>query len=244
MEPRRKLQDSFTSLSSHSGRSLPRARSPRPVLLMVAFLLLLSACALDYEEGRVAEEIAEEVPTTRLVNAEITAIREGTLVVTAGLLESYPKQDRQILEEITFLERGPDGEIRLEGRASRAVHHLDTDNIELQGEIYFHSAVEEATIESEFLYWDEEADILRSEPDGTVRLSEEDGTSIEGEGFRADGRRRTVSFEGGVEGTIVTGEGEPPPGGTDNAGGSSADGADNAGGSTVDAAEGSADVAP
>jgi LPS export ABC transporter protein LptC len=200
---------------------------------MFSFLLLLSACALDYEEGRVAEEIAEEVPTTRLVNAEITAIREGTLVVTAGLLESYPKQDRQILEEITFLERGPDGEIRLEGRASRAVHHLDTDDIELQGEIFFHSAVEEATIESEFLYWDEEADILRSEPDGSVRLSEEDGTSIEGEGFRADGRRRTVSFEGGVEGTIVTEAGEAAPGGAENAEGSAPDGV-----------EGSADVAP
>lgn len=162
-----------------------------------------------------AEEISEEVPTTRLVNAEITAIRDGTLVVTAGLLESYPKQDRQILEEITFLERGPDGEIRLEGRASRAVHHLDTDDIELQGEIYFHSAVEEASIESEFLYWDEEANILRSEPDGEVRLSEEDGTSIEGRGFRADGRRRTVSFAGGVEGVIVTGEAATAPGTAD-----------------------------
>ena len=183
-----------------------------PGLGVFAFLLLLvllsSACALDYEEGRVADEIAEEVPTTRLVNAEITAVREGTLVVTAGLLESYPKQDRQILEEITFRERGPDGEIRLEGRASRAVHHLAGDDIELQGEIYFYSAVEEASIESEFLYWEEEASILRSEPDGTVRLTEEDGTSIEGRGFRADGRRRTVFFDHGVEGTIVTEEAE------------------------------------
>lgn len=184
--------------------------SKSPFLAVLTVLLLLSGCALDYEEGRVAEEIAEEVPTTRLVNAEITVIRDGTLVVSAGLLESYPKQDRQILEDITFLERGPDGELRLEGHASRAVHHLDTDDIELQGEIFFHSAVEEASIESEFLYWDEEADILRSEPDGAVRLSEEDGTSIEGLGFRADGRRRTVSFDGGVSGTIVTSEEADP----------------------------------
>lgn len=176
------------------------------LVTLFSSVLLNSGCALDYEEGRVAEEIAEEVPTTRLVNAEITVIRDGTLVVTAGLVESYPKQDRQILEDISFLERGPDGDLRLEGRASRAVHHLNTDDIELQGEIYFHSAVEEASIESEFLYWDEEADILRSEPEGTVRLSEEDGTSIEGRGFRADGKRRTVSFGAGVSGTIVTSE--------------------------------------
>jgi LPS export ABC transporter protein LptC len=184
-------------------------------LALVSTLLLITGCALDYEEGRVAEEIAEEVPTTRLVNAEITIIREGTLVVTAGLLESYPKQDRQILEDISFTERGPDGELRLEGSAGRAVHRLDTDDIELQGEIYFHSAVEEASIESEFLYWDEEADILRSSPDGTVRLYEEDGTSIEGSGFRADGKRRTVSFDTGVSGKIVTGEeaGPESPGG-------------------------------
>lgn len=182
------------------------------LVTIISSLLLVSGCALDYDEGRVAEEIAEEVPTTRLVNAEITVIRDGTLVVTASLLESYPKQDRQILEEITFLERGPDGDLRLEGRASRAVHHLDTDDIELQGEIYFHSAVEEASIESDFLYWDEEADILRSEPEGTVRLSEEDGTSIEGRGFRADGKRRTVSFDSGVSGTIVTSEEGNPQG--------------------------------
>lgn len=189
----------------------------RPLASLFATLVLFSllGCDLDYEEGRVAEEIAREVPTTRLSNAEIVVIREGTLVVTAGLLESYPKQDRQILEDISFLERGPDGAVRLEGHATRAVHHLDTDDIELSGDIYFYSAVEEAAIESDFLYWEEEAEILRAPPEGRVRLSEEDGTDIQGTGFRADGRRRTVSFDGGVDGTIVTDGGEA---GDENAG--------------------------
>ncbi|MFP4534607.1 MAG: LPS export ABC transporter periplasmic protein LptC [Spirochaetaceae bacterium] len=233
VEPSRNVVDIFNRLSSVRGHHPLRARSVRAATLLLTLFLLLSACALDYEEGRVAEEIAEEVPTTRLVNAEITAIREGTLVVTAGLLESYPKQERQILENLAFIERGPDGDLRLEGRASRAIHHLDTDNIELQGEIYFRSAVEEAAIESEFLYWDEEAQILRSEPDGTVRLSEEDGTAIEGGGFRVDVSRRRLFFETGVEGTIVNEQDETPAAATDNTEGSAAEGE-----------EGSADVAP
>ena len=188
------------------GRTSARKRPATFMAALMASILALSTlgCTLDYDEGRVAEEISEEVPTTRLINAEITVIRDGTLVVTAGLLESYPKQDRQVLEDITFEERGPDGELRLEGRASRAIHHLDTEDIELSGEIYFHSAVEEATIESEFLYWDDESEVLRGAPEGDVRVSESDGTDIEGSGFRADGRRRTVRFERAVSGTIVT----------------------------------------
>ncbi|MFW6329446.1 MAG: LPS export ABC transporter periplasmic protein LptC [Alkalispirochaetaceae bacterium] len=186
---------------------------PLPLLpALLLFTLLSLSCELDYEEGRVAEEIAEEVPTTRLINAEIIVIRQGTLTVTAALLESYPKQDRQILEGIRFEERDPEGQLRLQGRASRAVHHLDTDDIELSGEIYFYSALEEASIESEFLYWEEEAEILRGEPGSAVRLAEEDGTQVEGSGFRVDGRRRTVTFDRGVSGTIVTGEEDPEAG--------------------------------
>lgn len=207
---------------------IPRRLLP-PILLG---LLLFSGCELDYEEGRVADEIAEEVPTTRLINAEITVIRQGTLTVTAELLESYPRQDRQVLEGIRFEERDPEGTLRFEGRASRAVHHLDTDDIELSGEIYFYSALEAAAIESEFLYWEEEAEILRSNPEVEVRLSEEDGTLIEGSGFSADGRRRTVTFDRSVSGTIVTGESADEGasgGGADSGSGDSPEAGDGAG---------------
>jgi LPS export ABC transporter protein LptC len=180
---------------------------PRGMLLPVLLGILgLAGCTFDYSGARVERDEEEKIPQVELINVTMVVERDNRLELTASRVASFPAEKYQEFSEMRFREFGPEGDLRLEGYADSGVMALDTENVELRGEVSFFSEVEDARIESEFLFWDAEARILTGREDGLVRLEGEDGSWVEGRGLAVDGRRNSVSFSGGVEGVFQSEE--------------------------------------
>jgi LPS export ABC transporter protein LptC len=174
------------------------------VLSLVAF----GGCTFDYSGADVERDSDERIPQVELVDVEMVIERSNRLRLTASRIASFPDEGYQELRDVRFSEFGPGGELRLEGRADAGRLDLDTEDVELRGNVSFYSTVEEATIESEFLYWNAEDRILSSTEDAPVVLEREDGSRVEGRGMEVDGRRNSVTFSRGVEGIFRDGSDE------------------------------------
>jgi LPS export ABC transporter protein LptC len=174
-----------------------------PALLGV---LALAGCTFDYSGAQVERDEEEKIPQVELINVMMVVERDNRLELTASRIASYPAEKYQEFTDLRFREFGPEGDLRLEGAADSGVMALDTEDVELRGEVRFFSQVEDATIESEFLFWDADARIMTGTEDGVVRLEGEDGSWVEGRGLAVDGRRNSVTFSGGVEGVFQSEE--------------------------------------
>ena len=170
--------------------------------------LVFGACSFDYSAAQLAEQRAEEIPQVEIFNVRTEIHRDTLIRLQAERVSIYPEQDIQLMKAVSFQEYDSSGELRLEGQAEEATLYLDTDNVLLQGTIRFLSTVEDAEVESEYLFWDSEAKILTSE--GTeVELSRSDGSTLSGTGMVVDGRRNSVSFSSSVRGSYIVGNEEP-----------------------------------
>ena len=174
---------------------------------LLALLLCLGGCSLDYEEAGVAEDIAEETPETVFIDFTHSIVDGGRLwvVLEAERAESYPKKKEIILDKVRFREYDEQGEMVIEGLAGRAVFFTDSENARLAGSIFIYSAPDQAGLYAESLTWTREGKLLESGGKAPVLLRKDDGSFMEGKDFRADLRRKEFSFSQGV-----TGRYEPP----------------------------------
>ncbi|MFW5796060.1 MAG: LPS export ABC transporter periplasmic protein LptC [Alkalispirochaeta sp.] len=189
---------------------------PLAASFLVVFLTLFGGgCTFDYEEGSMKASRDKGVPQVEIRDVQMVVVRENRLELIASRVATYPDTNLQEVDDIVFREFGPDGALRLEGRAERGVFYLDTENVELSGEVQITSFVEDGSITSSFLFWNDEARTLSSEPTaeeedsdsqvaGTVRLERGNGTVVEGVGLHLDGRRNRVEFRDGVQGVYHT----------------------------------------
>lgn len=172
------------------------------VLLGVALSVLsLAGCTFDYSAATVGGGDAQPLPQVELQNVTMVIERTNRLELTAQRIASFPREGYQTFEELSFREFAPDGELRLEGSAEHGTLSFETENIELEGSVRFRSLIEDATLTSEFLLWNQDARELTGTREGTVTVERSDGSRIEGSGFRVDGRRNELEFTGGVRGT-------------------------------------------
>ena len=180
-----------------------------PLLLLAPLFPLLFACSFDYEEARIAEDLDEEVPETIILDFSRTRIDGGRpeFQITGSRAAAYGKRMETEVEDVLFREFGDDGEITTEGRADRLRISSETEDAEIEGNIRFYHAEEETGIEAERLNWSNEERLL-SGPEGEVTVSRKSGSTLTGEGFRADMRRKRIEFSGGARGTWVEEEGE------------------------------------
>lgn len=183
-----------------------RGLSRERLLAALLGAIALSGCTFDYSDAQVERDGEEKIPQVELINVTMVVERENRLELTASRIASFPAEKYQEFTDLRFREYGPEGDLRLEGYADSGVMALDTENVELRGEVRFVSRVEDATIESDFLFWDADARILTGTEDGVVRMERDDGSWVEGRGLAVDGRRNSVSFSGGVEGVFRTEE--------------------------------------
>lgn len=174
-------------------------------ILLLGVVLL--GCSFDYSDAELAEERSQEIPQIELYGVRTQISRDTTLRLQAVHVATYPERDLQIMENVTFQEFGRDGDLRLEGEAELATLYLDTENVRLEGTIKFHSTIEDAEVESEFLYWDNDARTLSSEG-SEVNFRRSDGSELNGNGMILDGRRNSVGFSSGVRGSYIVGEEE------------------------------------
>ncbi|MFW5827707.1 MAG: LPS export ABC transporter periplasmic protein LptC [Alkalispirochaeta sp.] len=175
---------------------------------LVVGLGILSGCSFDYSGASVERDSQERIPQVELVDVDMVIERNNQLHLSASRIASYPDEGYQELQDVRFSEFGPDGELRLEGRADQARLDLNTEDVELRGNVSFYSTVEDATIESSSLYWEAEGRILTSAENDRVLLEREDGSRVEGRGMEVDGRRNSVTFSRGVQGVYQDGSEE------------------------------------
>ncbi len=173
-------------------------------------LLLLAACSLDYREAMVEEDIHRETPDTVMDDFTHTIVSGGhvTVVLEARQALEYGKKKQTVLKDVRYREFDSDGRLVVEGSADEALFETDSENATLEGSIVIHSVKEKAVLHASKLTWTRDGRVLEGEPQERVRLDKEDGSFVEGAGFRADLRRGRVEFGSAVEGSYVQDEEE------------------------------------
>jgi LPS export ABC transporter protein LptC len=189
---------------------MPEARR-LPALLAAALAAALAgagACSLNYEQARVAEQLAPEIPDTVMLGFTHTVVSEGRVWVrlSAQRAEGYDQSKKIVLTGVSFQEFDSQGRLATEAVADRAVYHSDSENAEVAGHILIRALEEKASLTAESLSWVREGRRLSSGAGQRVRLAKEDGSFLEGRGFQADFSRRRLEFTQGASGGYVEAE--------------------------------------
>jgi LPS export ABC transporter protein LptC len=177
-------------------------------ILLTAAILLAGGCSLSYEDSRVAENLAPEIPDTVMIGFTHTVVSQGRVWVrmSARRAEGFDQSKRIVLAGVRFQEFDRQGELATEASADRAVYHSDSEDAEVTGRILIRAPGEKASLSAESLNWIKEGRRLSSGAGQSVRLDKEDGSFLEGRGFQADFRRRRLEFAQGASGGYVEGE--------------------------------------
>ncbi|MBI9103919.1 MAG: LPS export ABC transporter periplasmic protein LptC [Spirochaetales bacterium] len=177
----------------------------RSFILILLSLLFFFSCSLNYEDAFMTDEISEDIPDAVLSDFTHIAVRAGTETfrILAGKGENYDKKKESHFYEVEFRELNAEGQVVTLGECDKALLYLDSDNIELWGNLSFYSAEEEATILAEYLFWDDGEGILTGEPDSWVVIRKDSGSSLQGTGFTAYLRENRVILEESVSGSWV-----------------------------------------
>jgi len=173
----------------------------RGVLTLVLILSgILASCTFDYTDGQLESRRTAETPQLELLNVRMVVERDNRLELSADRIAIYRERRTQEFQGISFREFDATGAVRLEGYADGGVMDIDTEDVELLGEVRLVSTVEGAEMESAFLSWDNADRVLRGATDQEVRIRRNDGSWVEGRGLRVDGRRNQVEFMEGFRG--------------------------------------------
>lgn len=174
--------------------------------LLCAFVaVILASCSLDYEGTQLTEDLAVDIPEITLTDVSHTVVRDGVprFRVEAQDVEDYPGKNQQLLSGVSFTEYDATGAVATTGSAENAVFDTETEDARLTGGLEFYSSKEGAWISTDALYWDDDERLLTADRDRLVRVWKADGTAIVGRGFTADAGQNVVTFDAGVEGTLV-----------------------------------------
>jgi len=183
----------------------PKHRISPQLICLLAALLLGGGCSLNYSESEMAESLSEELPNSIIRNYRFVDIRSGrsSFRIYAAEARMYHKAHKTELKDLFFQEINAEGEVVTEGEAARATIFTQTDDVEMHGDISFSGAAQEATIISNYLFWNNEERRLEGNPDQTVTIIKADGSRIRGKGFSADAAGQRVEFSEAVEGIYV-----------------------------------------
>jgi len=107
---------------------------------------------------------------------------------------------------VRFEEYDSQGRLATEARADRVVYHTDSENAEVEGNILIRVPEDKASLAAASLSWVKEGRRLSGGAGQSVRIARENGSFVEGRGFRADFRRRRLEFAEGVGGSYVEDE--------------------------------------
>jgi LPS export ABC transporter protein LptC len=178
--------------------------------MLIIAIMLLASCRLDYGQQQLVDELDEDIPETVLHDVRHTIVRDGAprFRIIADSAETFTERKRQYLSQVHFSEFSPDGSLITTGTADNAEYQIDTEDVELTGNLRFFSEEEQAWLTAEYLYWDSGSRRLTSQPAQPVTVSKTDGTRITGRGFVAEMSHASIYFQRGVSGTIVEEDGD------------------------------------
>ena len=168
-------------------------------------VLVFSSCTLDYDQARVAESIAEQIPETILIEFTHTIVSGGRVwvVLEAERAETYGERKEIVLQGAVFQEYDENGDLLIEARADNAVFKIDSEDATVSGSIVIYSPEQQASLKAGRLTWTREGRRLVADDGQAVRLQTDDGSFVEGRGFSADFRRKELKFSSRVRGSYV-----------------------------------------
>jgi len=178
--------------------------------LLVLSLILTVSCSIDYDEAMVAEELSEELPDIIIYDFTQVQVKDGKPAyrIMGEEAKMYEKKQEHTISSLLFQEFNEEGEIITEGWADEVLFFTVSEDAELKGDLDFYSKTEEGSISAEYLYWQKENSVLKSNAEEPVTLREDSGSSITGTGFEADFDNKQIYFTGPTEGTWVEEEEE------------------------------------
>ena len=171
----------------------------RRILLAAAMILILSSCS--FRSGDEEEHEKAVLPDIILEGATYTLGQSGErpVYIESSRMTLYSKDNRAVVENISFISYDEDGNPSLEGSAGHGDIDTETKKMNLSGDVTLRAADGDMMIEAENLIFDSENEEI--EADGEVRVSSEDGT-FAGTGFRGDLREEAYSFRTITEGVF------------------------------------------
>lgn len=175
------------------------------LLFLWGLISFFSGCSLDYSDARIAEDITEETPDTILINFTHTIVTNGkvSVILKAERAETFGKRKQVVLKNAHFLEFDEEGSVLTEGSADEAIFYTDSEDAHISGSIFIYSPEEETGIYAESFSWTKDGKKLQANPEDQVTLKKDDGSYVEGKGFKADFRKKKLEFSSEVRGRYV-----------------------------------------
>ena len=166
------------------------------LVIVSTVVVLCAGCKLDYKDADLAEEKNAQVPNSVLEDFSQVVVRDGKVsyIFSADHAELYDSTKLTYFDNIGFTEYKADGSTGTEGAAQRAVHDSKTDNIIFDGKIILNSTVQDLVVKSDYLEWNNEANILKSLDDTEVSIEQGDGSVVKGRGFIADAKGKSFTL--------------------------------------------------
>jgi LPS export ABC transporter protein LptC len=162
---------------------------------------------MDYSGSNIIQDISEEIPNTIIYKYKTVEVQNGkqVLEIKADLAEVYNSKEETYLKNVEFYNY-KDNEVNNQGKSNSAILNMKSGNAQLNGSIVIESIKDETSLKAESLNWIDEKKILSSNYDDSVLVKESDGSILQGQGFSADIKRKTILFEGKTEGKYITDE--------------------------------------
>ena len=168
-------------------------------------VVFMFSCSVKYEDQNKEVVKSQDVPDTMMENFKIIKMKKNVpyVEVSAARAEIYDSQNRTILFDTQFLEYDPNNQdIITKGKADKVEYFNDTENADLSGNLNFYSKKEEIEISGESILWNSELKSIESRDKDLMFLKKDDGSILEGYGFKADLKRSVFSFSGNVKGEM------------------------------------------
>ncbi len=172
-------------------------------ILLVSFFIL--SCSIDYGDTTLPDKMLEDTPDNILRSFLYTESSGGhkTFSIYAAKAEIYNTREQTVLEDVVFRQFDSNGSLITEGRADKGVIFTENDNAEMSGNLRIYSSVQEAELDTSYLYWNNKDKTLTGKQDKSITIRRDSGTVITGKDFSADMRTKTYSLGRGVHGEYV-----------------------------------------
>ncbi|MBI9099011.1 MAG: LPS export ABC transporter periplasmic protein LptC [Spirochaetaceae bacterium] len=164
---------------------------------------------MDYSEADLVQNLSEEIPNTIIFKYETVEIQNGSpaMQIKADKAEVYDSKEETHLSQVDFYNY-EDGEINNHGRSNSAVLYMKSGDAQLTGSIKIESTEDNSSLRAESIYWIDEKKILSSDPEDTVLVRDKEGSELTGQGFSADIKRKTITFDSKIKGVFISNEKE------------------------------------
>lgn len=162
----------------------------------------LAGCTINYDDQAQIKK-SEEIPDSVMEDFNLVKMKDNKPFseVKAEKTEIYNSRNITLLYNIEFIEYdSEDKRVITKGNAGLVEYDNETENAQLTGGLNFYSEREEIDITGEELFWTNETKTIESNLKDPIKVVKEDGSVIEGLGFKADLKNSTFSFKKGVTG--------------------------------------------